>query len=103
MAARKSPKGMFYRQDKVNAILKTGGRQLRGTRGRKKNCWKVDLESLLIAALRLAEAGKTEMRFFVTEDVPGKSPGNVVDPTTHMLFVETKAGCLEQFPPTTMP
>ena len=103
MAAKKTPKGKFYSQDKVNAILKTGGRKLKGPKNKKKNCWKVDLETLLIAALRLAAAGKKEMRFFVTEDVPGKSPGKVVDPKSHMLFVETASGCLEQFPPTVMP
>jgi hypothetical protein len=104
MAAKKTPKGKFYSQDKVNTILKAGGRKLKVSKNKRKmNCWKVDLETLLIAALRLAAKGKKEMRFFVTEDVPGKSAGNVVDPTNHMLFVETKSGCLEQFPPAEMP
>jgi hypothetical protein len=103
MAAKKTPKGKLYRQDKVNAILKAGGKKLKGPKGKKQNCWKVDLETLLIAALRLAAKGKKEMRFFVTEDVPGKSPGKVVDPKNHMLFVETATGCLEQFPPAVMP
>ena len=103
MAAKKTPKGKPYSRNQVNAILKAGGKKLKGPKSKKKNSWKVDLQTLLIAALGLAEAGKTEMRIFVTKDVPGKSPGEVIDPTTHLLFLETASGCLEQFPPTVMP
>jgi hypothetical protein len=103
MAAKKTPKGKAYSRNQVKAILKAGGSKLKSHKKKKINCWMVDLETLDIAVLGLAKAGKTVMRFFVTKDVPGKSPGEVIDPTTHLLFLETASGCLEQFPPTVMP
>jgi len=98
MPEEKTTKGKFYSKDDVNAILEAGGSMLKGPK--KENCWAVDLETLLSAADSLRGAGKKEMRFFVTKVV---SPGEVIDPTTHLLFLETELGCMEQFPPAEMP
>jgi len=95
----KTTKGKPYSKDEVKKILKDGGSTLKSL----KNCWAVDLETLLSAGNSLRNAGKKEMRFFVTKDVPDKSPGEVIDPTTHLLFLETDSGCMEQFPPAEMP
>jgi hypothetical protein len=100
---KKTTKGAFYRKDKVKRIL---GRGRRGLRSRK-NCWAVDIERLLLAAVHLAARGKKEMHIFITEDVPGRSAGKVVDPSSHMLFIETVdrgvEGCMEEFPPVIYP
>ena len=98
----KTPKGKSYSKDEVKKILKDGGSTLERLK-KKNNCWAVDLETLLSAGNSLRNAGKKEMRFFVTKDVPDKSPGDVIDPTTHLLFLETDSGCMEQFPPAEMP
>lgn len=98
MPDERTPKGKSYSKDQVNAILKAGGSMLKGLK--KENCWAVDLETLLSAGDSLKRAGKKEMRFFVTKVV---SPGEIIDPTTHLLFLETELGCQEQFPPTVMP
>jgi hypothetical protein len=102
MPEEKTPKGKPYSKDEVKKILEAGGSMLSVSKNnKKKNCWAVDLATLLSAGNSLRNAGKTEMRFFVTKD--DKSPGDVIDPTTHLLFLETDSGCMEQFPPAEMP
>ena len=100
MKKKRTPKGVFYREDKVKKILRVGGKKLKS---KKKNCWAVDLRTLIQAATGLALSGKKVMRVAVTKDVPGKSPGEVIDPTVHLLFMETVNGCMEEFPPVEYP
>lgn len=97
MAARKrkSPKGKFYSEARVREILRASRRG----GGPRAVFWQVDIESLVSSALRLACRGERVMRFFVTEDVPGHSPGNALDSSKNLLFIQTVKGFTENYPP----